>query len=98
MNKANLYLYQHPLFTCILLFCIGVVFGMCVVILIFETYRTVFYRKLYNFQYQMEAMYESEVEDEECEVEEEAKSTENVEEKKEVEEKPVEETEEKKEE
>ena len=97
MNKANLYLYQHPLFTCILLFCIGFVFGMCVVILIFETYRTVFYRKLYNFQYQMEAMYESEEEYEVCEKEEEAKPTENVEEKEVVEEQPVEETEEKKE-
>ena len=43
-------------------------------------------------------MYESEEEYEVCEKEEEAKPTENVEEKKEVEEKPVEETEEKKEE
>ena len=97
MNKANIYLYQHPLFTCILLFCIGVVFGMCVVILIFETYRTVFYRKLHNMQYQMEAMYESEEEYEVYEKEEEAKPTENVEEKEVVEEQPVEETEEKKE-
>ena len=41
MNKANLYLYQHPLFTVSLLTIIGFVFGMCVVILIFETLRTV---------------------------------------------------------
>lgn len=41
MNIANLYLYQHPLFTCIFLFVIGLALGMSVTFLCFEMYYSV---------------------------------------------------------
>lgn len=35
-SKANIYLYQHPLLTSIILFCIGLIFGICITLLTIE--------------------------------------------------------------
>lgn len=37
-NKANLYLYEHPMFTCIFLFFIGLTFGICFTLLMLEIF------------------------------------------------------------
>ncbi|KAK8800198.1 hypothetical protein WA171_004833, partial [Blastocystis sp. BT1] len=77
-NKANMYLYTHPLFTSILLVAIGLTFGVCFTLLMLEVF---YYNRLYD---------EEEEEEEEDTEEKTAQSTEQEEE---VEEKTEESTE-----
>ena len=84
-NKANLYLYEHPSFTCIFLFIIGLTFGVCFTLLMLE----IFY--VYNGEVS-DAQYGRQVEEEEEEPAQEEKS-EVEEEKSLVEEKSMLETE-----
>lgn len=84
-NKANLYLYEHPSFTCIFLFIIGLTFGICFTLLMLE----IFY--VYNGE-MSDAQYGRQVEEEEEEPAQEEKS-EVEEEKSLVEEKSMLETE-----
>ncbi|KAK8814493.1 hypothetical protein WA538_000312, partial [Blastocystis sp. DL] len=93
-NKANLYLYEHPSFTCIFLFIIGLTFGICFTLLMLE---------IFYYGRQVEEEEEEPAQEEKSEVEEEKSLVEEksmleteksmLDEKSTVEEKSVQETE-----